>query len=210
MRYVFILITAFFLTSCIARPAVGPNYKRIDSEEVTWLVQNINAKWRDKYALQLDDSNVYYGEGINTLRFEITTGNIMSVCSARDLLVDVVEDILEAFNRDPILIGQFTSYPLTANDLEVFINVDSFYVEYDDPFSVGWIKLWDGLVRYYAGDIKDHRMYCWHVRIEPYFKSREISRLGIAAEENYEKTRLTPKCRAVLRGFLRPMTCPAY
>ena len=52
--------------------------------------------------------------------------DVMELCDARELIVDVVEGLLLELNRNPILACQFLHYPLTPSDLEIYIRFKVF------------------------------------------------------------------------------------
>lgn len=210
MKNIILFASLFILSGCCC-PAVDCNdcpenpanlEKKIDSEEVTWIAQKLAVKWNKELQLRLEDSNVYYGNNIHTLHFEFTSMAILNVKKARELLVDVVEDILRSLNTSPIVAAELQDYPFTPENLEIYINFNSFYNTYVDPFKVGFISLECGQAKYWASDVKDNRLYGWHSRIEPYFKSREIVQLGRAAEKEYDAEHAKPK--NTLNGLLRP------
>lgn len=162
--------------------------KVINSEEMTWIVEKVMVKY--KYAegrrLKLEHSAVCYDTAITGLRVEISSQEILTMCKARDLLVELVEDFLREINSDPIISNELTSYPFTPNRLQVSINFESFFGIYVDPFYIGCIEMRNGMVRYSAFDMKDERWHSWHSKVEPYTKSRELSTLAHAAEVDYE------------------------
>lgn len=210
MKNILFLSLIFILTGCCCgggndcppEPS-PPLFKKIDSEEFSWISQQLAVKWRKQFFLDLEDSNVYYGNNVHTLRYEFTTMAILDVKKARELLVDVVEAILDSVNRNPIIASELQSYPFTPENLEIFIDFKSFYNIYVDPYKIGFISLENGTAKYWAADVKDNRLYSWHSRIEPYFRSREMVQLGRAAEELYEEEHPTNQFR-VIKEIFRP------
>ena len=212
MKNIILFAILFILSGCCCPTATEPDCdcaenlesleKKIDSAEVTWIAQKLAVKWEKELQLQLEDSNVYYGNNIHTLRFEFTSMSILTVKTAREMLVDVVEDILRSVNTSSTIAAELQDYPFTPENLEIYIDFKSFYNIYVDPYKVGFISLECGKAKYWASDVKDNRLYGWHARIEPYFKSREIVQLGRAAEKQYKEQHSKP--RSTLDGFLRP------
>lgn len=210
MKNIILFASLFILSGCCGSsgscddcPEGSQNLeKKIESAEVTWIAQKLAVKWKREMQLRLEDSNVYYGNNIHTLRFEFTSMAILNVDKAREMLVDVVEDILRSINTSPIVASELQDYPFTPENLEIYIDFKSFYNTYVDPYKVGFITLECGQAKYWASDVKDNRLYGWHSRIEPYFKSRELVQLGRAAEKAYDAEH--PKGRNSLNGFLRP------
>lgn len=209
MKYIILLVSAFILSGCCSGgtgslPKDPPRlYKKIESEEMSWLTAELSVKWEKELSLKIEDSAVYYGNDIHTVRYELTSMAILDVKEAREMLVDVVEDILSGVNRNPILSEELYSYPLSPENLEIYINFKSFYNLYVDAAKVGFISLEDGIAKYWASDVKDQNLYSWHVRIEPYFRSRETVQLRRAAERVYEEEHPDDSFK-VLQGVMRP------
>lgn len=209
MRNIILLVWVFILSGCCCggKDSLPEEpefiYKKIDSEELSWISQQLAVKWERELFLVLEDSNVYYGNNIHTLRYEFTSMAICDVKKARAMLVDVVEDILDLVNRNPIVAAELQSYPFTPENLEIYIDFKSFYNIYVDPFKVGFITLEDGTAKYWAADVKNQALYSWHSRIEPYFRSREMVQLGRAAERKYDAEHPNDSFE-VMRGILRP------
>lgn len=175
-----------FLCGCMSTVTrVSNPVKVIHSDEMTWIVESVMAKWRHEEGrrLKLEHSSLYYNTTISSLRLEISSQEILEIDAARDLLVDFVEDMLREINSNPIVSNELISYPFTPNQLHVEINFESFHGIYVDPFYVGCICLHNGMARYNAFDMKDEDWYTWHSRVEPYTKSREISTLSRAANK---------------------------
>ncbi|MBA3239411.1 MAG: hypothetical protein H0T62_13865 [Parachlamydiaceae bacterium] len=187
-------ICFLFLCGCAApRVELAPvAVKVVDSEEMTWIVEKITARWkhREHQRLKLEHSQLHYNlTGITRLNLEFSSQEILEMCPARDLLVDLVEEFLFEINTNPIISGELASVPFTPDLLDIKINFESFYGYYVDPFYIGCICLSDGIARFSAFDMKDPEWHSWHSKVEPYTKSREVSMLRRAAEKNYEEER---------------------
>lgn len=199
-------ICLLFLFGCAAPKAAVPPVpvKIIDSEEMTWIVEKVTARWKHKkhQRLKLEHSQLRYSlAGIASLNLEFSSQEILEMCPARDLLVDLVEELLFEINTNPIIASELATAPFTPDLLSIEINFESFYGYYVDPFYIGCICLSEGMARYFTFDVKDPEWYGWHSSVEPYTKSREISMLGRAADKAYEEERLR-KCGPV---FLNEM-----
>lgn len=184
----FSLICMLLFTGCSTIYHDSAPVKVIDSEEMTWIVEKTMTKYRyaEGRRLKLEHSAVCYDTAITGLRLEISSQEIITMCEARDLLVDLVEDFLREINSNPILGDQMSSYPFTASNMNIEINFESFFGMYVDPFYIGCIQLRNGMARYAAFDMKDEKWHSWHSKVESYAKSRELSMIARAAEKDYE------------------------
>jgi hypothetical protein len=134
---------------------------------------------------------VYYNNSINSIRMEFICMDLLEVREARMLLVDLVEGLLTELNQNPILGPEFITYPLSPGQLEIYIDMQSYYGIYIDPYYVGWIKLEKDTAYYYAFDQKIDGLNYWDYRIEPYSKSRELVVQERAAEDLFKQTVFT-------------------
>lgn len=183
-------ICFLFLCGCTAsRPPPIP-VKIIDSEEMTWIVEKVTARWKHKKheRLKLEHSQLHYNlTGITRLNLEFSSQEIIEMCEARNLLVDLVEEFLFEINTNPIISDELASVPFTPDLIDIEINFESFHGMYVDPYFIGCVSLTDGMARYQAFDMKDRDWHSWHSQVEPYTKSREISLLGRAADKSYQE-----------------------
>lgn len=147
---------------------------RIDAEEFSRTVIRFSTYLKREKGLSLEDSRCYYTDCVERLRLVYSSQKILDMCAARELLVDVVEGFLDELNSNSIIRSDVCSGAFTADDLEIYINFESYYVEYVDPFYVAWVVLDNGLASYYMGTLKQWYYDTWHSRIEPYYKSREF------------------------------------
>jgi hypothetical protein len=179
----FLLLSLSLLTAC----GGGANYwvKKIDSPEVTYVVQNYMARMKHDKHLRLEIASCYYSDYINTIRLEFISQDVIEVGEARGLLVDLVEGLLAELNQNPILASQFVTYPFGPRNLEIFINFESFHGYYIDPYYVGWVALDGGWSYFYAFNTRDQDVGFWDYRCEPYYKSREYVVFERQAEERY-------------------------
>lgn len=208
MRNALIFIILCSLTSCCCiTPTMTPEDTRYahrqlierPTDDLTWTVEQVTTEL--KYERRLHLENAMYCSGIDgpMIRLEFITQNIMELCEARELLVDVVERFLFRLNSnyiDPDLRPE----PFTSDNLEIYINFESFYVLYVDRFYIGWVVLEDGECYYYASNLKNHKLDFWGAHQEPYFKSKSIAHAQIEAEKEYK--RIHPGPTSALKGDL--------
>lgn len=181
MRYlaIFWMLVAAILTSC--QPKVvgtGPWVQKIDSEELSRIMINFGLKMKIDKHLELEDSWASYEDYINRICLQFTSQRLLTLYDARQLLVELVEDLLNRLNSNSITGFQLAQYPFTARDLDVKISFESFYGRYVDELYIGLVWLQAGCAHYYAFDRKDPSLngIDWdHYRFEPYSKSRELA-----------------------------------
>lgn len=137
--------------------------------------------------LRFEDAKIYYTDKVDSIRIIFSTQNILELCPARELMVDVVEGFLERLNSMPNVEDNFGHYPITADDLELYFSYESYFIEYVDPTYMAWMSLRDGVVRFYDGLLKDFHKDFWNSRVETYEKSYEFVTIQRAAEAEYLK-----------------------
>lgn len=196
IRMLLILAVLFVQTSCVYNP---PNLwtPGIDSAAVSQTVITFSTELKHERRLILQDSKVYYKDGIEKIKLCYITQDILEMCEARCLLVDVVEGMLERLNNDPIVASQSTFSPLSADQMEVSIICETFWGEYGDSRYINWILLQDGWAHYYDHDLQNHYLDVFFVRNEPYQRSLEFTTFERAAEAAYKEIHGKKK-----RGFL--------
>ena len=181
-----IFVTVILLSSCTGGMRVsGPVVKKIDSEEVSKIVVNFATAMKVEKHLELEDSWAYYNDDIEKFYLEFSSQRALTVYDARLILVELVEEFLYRVNNNNFVSFELRQYPLTADNLDVKINFESFYGRYIDEQYVGWLRLKNGCVRFYAFDNKDLSIngIDWHqIRFEPYVKSRELALLKRQAD----------------------------
>lgn len=194
---------ALMLSSCAAwweeneiRPDPG-----INNEEVMRIVLDFANDFKHDRHMHLEDSTVYYGNHgnyIDKIRLKFITQNILEMNEARELLVDMTEGFLERLNQDPLVGPLISSYPVNAENLEIYICFESYHVRYVDKRYIAWVVLEEGLAYYYAGtltnefDIWDMDSESWHQRVEPYYKSAQIVAINREAERMYRERHPKP------------------
>lgn len=215
MRYVLMMLALLTMTSCTGdrwdfwntSPTIVSLKKKIDSQSAVNLVIDYSKGLEDKYGLFLEDSNFYYNDEIECIQLQYSTQAILTIKDARRLLVDMVENLLGDLDEDPVL-GDKLKYPFKAKRLQIYIDCQSFFGLYVDPFYVSWIVLEEGMAYYYAYDVKYHGYDFWHSRIEPYFKSLQIVRAEELAEQNHPKILPQEKARALIEQYRGPTATP--
>ncbi len=196
MNKILRIVGIFFLLTSLSGCAAcrdwwygeGDWVKKVDSEELVYVIQKYLAYLRHEKHLRLEDSRVYYNDYVNTIRMEFTCQDVLEVREARMLLVDLVEGLLAELNQNPILGTEFIVYPLSPRQLEIYIDMESYYGVYTDPYYVGWIKLEKDTAYYYAFDQKEDELNYWDFRTEPYAKSREFVIQERSAESLFRET----------------------
>lgn len=191
------LLTA--LTLCLAGCGHKPwmyedrHMQERDSEDISELIWDWAVNVQHEKKLFLDDAQIITGPDQTKLRFQFHSQSILEMCEARHLLVDIAEALLDRVNIG--FIGErLRPQPFTADQLEIYIDFQSYYVRFVDPFYIGWVVLENGWAFYYAATVKDEDHLCqWEVRREPYFKSRSFSYLQRESEKNYELLHPTPQ-----------------
>jgi len=199
---VLVLCTLFCLTGCnFSQPLIEtfsptpdqlptPPRTVINSAELTAIIQNYTTELKYNKRLHLEHANTFYDDGINTIQLQFITQDIIEMCEARELIVDLAEGFLAELNQNPILGPEFVTYPLRPSNLEVYITFECWYGKFCDPHYIGWIGLEDAQVTYYEFDLGDHIKDCWHSRHESYATSREIVVYQREAEKRYNEEHL--------------------
>lgn len=188
-----LLVLAVFLSACCSSKAYKHRCDRLNAEWVQKIDSTAFSEVIIPYAMELartsrlryEDGKVYYNDNVQRVRLIFSTQNILELCEARELMVDVVEGFLTRLNGDPSIGVNFDHYPITAEDLEIYFSYESYYIEYIDPTYLAWMSLHDGTARYYTGLLKDFRKDFWFARVEPYAKTLEYVRIQRQAEEQY-------------------------
>lgn len=152
----------------------------------------------DKH-LHLEHSLVYYNkdEIITGFRMDFICQDILEVRQGREKLVDVVQGFLDHINEDPFLCEHLNG-GITAYNLNININYEAYWGLYGDPKILGWTLLQDGMVYFYANDVKNREFTWWNSRVEPYYKSLQIVLFSREAEEEYDQDHNPPKSKSFL------------
>lgn len=191
------LLFILILCGCSTGYQSDPWGKVVDSDEMTWIVQKVAAKWKhqDYRRIRLEHSHASYSDTFTQVHLEFSSQEILEVDQARNLLVDMTEDLLREINTNAIIADELSPYPFSADQLHIEINFETYIGEYVDPYYIGCVELKNGFAYYYAFDEKDQDWYNWHARVESYSKTREVSMLSRAAEKQFvdESPCSTPK-----------------
>jgi len=196
MRYALLGVVLVLITGCTCcgfdfwntEPTVVSLKKKIDSQSAVNLVIDYSLKLEREHHLFLEDSNFYYDDQIQCIELEYSTQNLLTIKEARRILVEMVEDLMDRLNEDAVL-ADTLRYPFKARRLQIYIDCQSFFGLYVDPFYVSWIILENDKSYFYAFDLKNHGYDFWHSRIEPFFKSVQIINAENKANELYEASK---------------------
>lgn len=184
-------LLVLFITSCTPKIAhEGPWVKKIDSEELSYIIVNFATKMKIDKHLELEDSWASYNDSILKVRLKFSSQRLLTVYDARLLMVEVVEELLWRLNNNQIISYELDHFPFTAKDLDLEINFESFYGVFVDEVYIGNAWLQGGCVHYYAFDRKDttYNGIDWdHHRFEPYSKARELALIKRNADIPYIK-----------------------
>lgn len=175
MSRIWFLVLLLTLSGCSWSWFHRGNIKQIQSTEASRVILVFSEKMRYERHLELDDSVICYDDTINKIRLDYSSTDILTLCEARGLLVDLVEEFLDRINSNGILYPDLVKHPLTASNLEIYIKFKSFYDRYVDLQNVGLITLCGGIASYIAADTLDPMVECWHHRSEYYYQSRNFT-----------------------------------
>lgn len=192
LRFLCLTLLVLSLTACQHRESMYECRETVyyDTEELSAIVWDFLVQVAHENGLFPENAQVISGPSETKLRFDFSSQDIIEMCPARDLLVDIVENILERINMAGFG-SKIQPYPFTADQLEIYIDFQSYYGVYCDPTYIGWIVLENGMSFFYTFLVKDkdpRTPDLWQVRREPYFKSRSFVYLQRASEARYEKT----------------------
>jgi hypothetical protein len=159
----------------------------VHAEEVTGIIQEMSVELRHLKRLHLEHARTYYNEeGIHTIQLQYNSQDIIELCQARRLIVDVVEELLEALNCNSELFPEFTNHAFYPFNLEVYIDFDSYYTRYVDPFYIRWISLENSMVFFYTADVIDNDKSGWHYKKETYDTAKNIVFYQRLAEDKFK------------------------
>jgi hypothetical protein len=159
----------------------------IHAEEITAIIQDYSVELKNFKHLYLQHANTYYNDaGIHTIQLSYISQDLLELCDARKLIIDVSEGLLDQLNSNPLLIPEFTNRAFYPFNLEIYINFESFFAKYIDPFYVKWIMMEDAKIAFYTADVNDNDKLCWHARKEAYDTSRDIVFYQRLAEDKFK------------------------
>jgi hypothetical protein len=180
---IWVTVLGLILTGCQPKSVpTGPFVKKIDSEELSRLMINYSVALKKEQHLSLEDSWVSYDDTIKKICVRFSSQRLLTVEQARLQIVEVVEGLLARVNNHSVLSFELERFPITARELDIKINYESFHGRYVDELYMGLTWLQAGCVHFYAFDRKDNNLDRDHSRFEPYFKSRELALLKKEAD----------------------------
>lgn len=166
-------------------------YTRCDDgvvfERFMYHVQHLAIKYREVSNLNLEDSNIWYGDSIEKIRLDFSSMALVEFCDARALLVDLVDDLLKNMEEDQLLMNRLDLATLDPNIFEVYIDFKSWFGKKVDLRYVGWVSLENGCANYYAFDMRTHDLDWWHRRSETFVESRAIVYAMRQAEADWKE-----------------------
>lgn len=171
-------------------------------EEVSRAVIDYSTRMRYEKHIRFEDSTTYFHippppppyiaeppkpPVIDLIKVIYSSQAILELEEGRAFFVDVVEGLLQELNKSAAIKSRMENGSVSADDLEIYISFESFYMEYVDPTDVVWIVLKKGIVTMYMGSIKDvtRNKDFWDQRIEPYYKSKQFVMLEREADVMY-------------------------
>lgn len=168
MRYLSFMILLVTLAGC-----QGQFVQKIDSSDVSQTILIYGAQLKYEKGLYLADSIIYYDDTIQRFRLDFTTQRIHDdLWSSRELLVDTVEGFLNRINGNWAIVPFLEHYPITADDLEVYITYTSFYTKFVDLQGDALATLRNGNASYFTYTTFECSQQCWQERREYYWQSK--------------------------------------
>lgn len=196
MQLIILMLLASLLTGCAVPEWIAPfpPEKRapkvepvIHSEEATSVVQRFAAEMKHKNKLHLERAKTCFNDlGITTIQMEFITQDLVELCEARELIVDMTENFLGKLNQDTILGPELAQFPMRPENLEIYIVYESYFGKYVDPRYIYWICLEEGTVSFYTWELRYDDNQCWKCKKESYGTSREIVLYEREAEREYK------------------------
>lgn len=159
----------------------------IDEKVLSRIVFEEATALKYKYHFFLEDSYFCYVDKIRKIRLDFSTMDIVEMCEARHILVDVVDSFLANVNGHPELRDRLEPRPFTPDELEVNIRFISYFPRYVDGMYMGWMQLRNGISYFYAANAQDSNDPYWNKRSEYYWKSRLFSKAQLEAEAKYRE-----------------------
>lgn len=209
MRIAPLIALLLSLTSCnlfysvMPAPSAPKPHISIHTEEVTSIVQQFAVEAKYENHLRLEHANTCYSDnGITTIQVQFTSQDLLEMCAARELIVDLTENLLAKLNQNSTLGQEFADFPFRPGNLEIYIYFDSYFGKYVDPLYITWICMEDAEVAYYTFELQRHNNSCWHARRESYATSREIVVYEREAERRYEEMHPGPLSIFGMERFL--------
>lgn len=159
----------------------------VHAEAVTAIVQEYANELRHLKRVHLEHAYTYYNEaGIHTVQMQFISQDIIDLCQARRLIVDISEGVLGEINSNPTLAPELVNLGFYPSNLEIYINFESFFIKYIDPFYIKWIVMEDSKILFYTADVNDNDKNGWHYKREAYDTSKNIVLYQRMAEDKYK------------------------
>ncbi len=119
------------------------------------------------HGLILEESSSYSDDYLRSVCVRLTTTDLIDLCEARKLLVEVAEGFIDGINYHPD-IAMRLEYPFSANQLNLIITFESLFGQYVDERYMNQVRLQNGVVTYYAFDAFDPKMMGFHKHTESF------------------------------------------
>jgi hypothetical protein len=198
--------TLLILTSCSlyqSSPRKPVPQISIHTEEITSVIQRFATEAKYDHHLRLEHADTCYtDDGITRVQVEFTSQDLLEMCDARALIVDLTENILAKLNQNSTLGQEFADFPFRPGNLELYIYFESYFGKYVDPLYITWICMEDGQIAYYTFELLTKNNSCWHARRESYATSREIVVYQREAEREYAENHRSPLSTFGIQRFL--------
>lgn len=211
--YILLPFVLILMVSCLCPESMYDDRVLVQwpTEPISQMVIDFSTELEHDRHLRFENSYIAQDSetGITKLRLEYSSQDILEVRDARMLLVDVAEGFLSRINNSPDVGMWMKPSPFTADQLEIYIDFQSFYDAYVDPFFVGWVVLENGMAYYYAYNVRITKFDFWHSRIEPYAKSRSYVEFERQAEESYQEMHRKPRSSLSDDRLLPNVSAPA-
>lgn len=173
--------------SVITVPRVRENLPT--SEDLTLLTIDFSRELLNKHRLVLYDTAITYEDrGIKKLRLDYISQASVELKEGRDVIVDVAEGFLDRINSHPSLNGAFIDGPANVENLDIHITYQSFFNKYVDNEYLAYIILERGMSFFYSSELNMDYTDYWTKKIEPYFRTLQISNFQRDVELSYKPT----------------------
>jgi hypothetical protein len=161
----------------------------VDVPAVERLVAFFAKDMYDLHRIELEDSCVLRDEkSIYRFNLSFSSQRLITLCEARLLLVDVVDEFIKRVNNHTIISFQINAFPLTEDSVDININFESFGGIFIDPLYIGKAQLWDSSSYFYAFNNKNPDADWSQFKFERFYKSRQLARFKQEAEMEDSET----------------------
>jgi len=182
---IFMTFIALFLSSCVQVRVINPKLikvkrefeagREVDAEGISRVIIIYAQELKKKYKhLILEDSQAFFSDkALTRVQLEFTTQDVIELREARDMLVEVVDELLFRLNNEAC-VTLASQEEMNASQLDIYVDFQAYHGKYVDPMYIGFMSLRKGIVSFYAFDFKECHRDCWHRRLEYYWQSRNI------------------------------------